>query len=138
MLYDSGSNPVNARVKRLAMKIVLLMLAACAAGFGATLSGVLVDERCYSAEERNVNPTSTLMAVNIDRDAEIHYCRPTAKSKTFGIVDHDGISFKLDAPGNAKAAGLIRPLAKPAHVVVTVTGTEARHVIQVDSISLAP
>jgi hypothetical protein len=120
------------------MKFLTLILLACVSGFAATWSGALVDDHCYSAEERNVNPTSTLTAVNVDRDAEIHYCHPTPKTKSFAIVDHDGIRFTLDAAGNARAADLVRTLAKPSHVEVTITGAETKHQIKVESISLAP
>ena len=33
--------------------------------------GYLVDSRCYAAEERNMNPSSTLSEVNRDRNFEI-------------------------------------------------------------------
>lgn len=112
----------------------LLLLFQSAPG---TWSGALVDAKCYAAQERNVNPTSTLMAVNVDRDAEIRYCRPGPKTKFFTIVDHDGISFTLDSAGNTKAAALVPATPKHSRIMVTVTGEQAGKSIRVGSLALA-
>ena len=47
-------------------RIVTLICLASTLSFAGTWSGLLVDSRCYEAEERNVNPTDTLTSV--DRD----------------------------------------------------------------------
>lgn len=119
------------------IRIVLLIAFGSGLGFGGTWSGALVDAKCYAAEERNVNPTNTLMAVNVDRDAEIRYCHPTPKTTFFAIVDRDGISFTLDQSGNTKAGELVRALGRKTRVEVTVTGQQSKDSIAVESISLA-
>jgi hypothetical protein len=102
-----------------------------------TLSGALVDSKCYDSEERNVNPTDTLTYVDRDRNLEIRLCRPRGKTKSFAVVTQDGLSFKLDSAGNAKAAELVRKTGKKSGYEVAVIGGMSKHTIQVESISLA-
>jgi len=97
-------------------------------------TGFLVDAGCYDTEERNVRVYD--FETNHDRDYEIRVCAPSAKSKEYKIVDHDGQSLKLDPAANSKvvqALGANR-LKKP--VAVTIEGTRTGKSIQVDSISL--
>ncbi|HLG95452.1 MAG TPA: hypothetical protein VKX49_03970 [Bryobacteraceae bacterium] len=112
----------------------LLCVASGLAGI-ETWSGALVDGKCYAAEERNVNPTVTLTAVDRDRGQEIRYCSPNAKTKTFALVERDSTRFDLDAGGNAKAAELVRKSGKKPLFLVTVTGELNGHTITVDTIS---
>jgi hypothetical protein len=117
----------------------LVALAAISSGFGFAQrwSGALVDSKCYASEERNVNPTDTSTYVDRDRNLEIRYCSPRAKTTSFAVVQQDGLHFDLDAAGNAKAAQLVRTIGKKPLVVVAITGELVKNTIKVDSISLA-
>lgn len=114
----------------------LLCLAATPA-FAQSWTGFLVDSNCYESVERNVNPWDTNPYVDRDRDWEVRYCSPNGKTKSFTLVDHDGINFRLDASGNARAAELLRGTRKKSLLEVTVTGEKNKNAIRVDSISLA-
>jgi hypothetical protein len=105
--------------------------------FGGTWPGVLVDSKCFDAEERNVNPTDTLTSVDRDKNLEIRYCSPSAKTKSFAIVQSNGPSLKFDSAGNAKAAELVQKTGKKSRPAVIVTGEMKNNTIQVDSISIA-
>jgi len=105
--------------------------------FGGTWSGALVDSKCYDAEERNVNPTDTLTNVDRDGNREIRYCSPSAKTKSFAVVQADGPALKLDAAGNVKAAKLLPKTGKKSRIFVAVTGEIDRNTIKVESISIA-
>jgi hypothetical protein len=104
--------------------------------FAGSWFGALVDSKCYNALERNRNPTDTLSSVDRDRRGEIQDCTPNRKTKSFGIVLDDGDTFRFDAAGDAKAAGLMRGAAKKSPVLVNVTGQEQKHTIKVESISM--
>lgn len=116
---------------------VILSMAAAAAFAAKSWSGFLVNSDCYAAEERNVNPMDTNTYVDRDRDFEVRYCSPNAKTKSFTLVDHDGLSYTLDPAGNAKAADIVRQAGKKRVIEVTVTGEKSKNVIQVISISPA-
>jgi len=122
------------------MKRIALAALLCfgpATGLAETWPGFLVDSKCYEAEERNRNPTTTLEDVNRDKDQEIRYCRPRAKTQSFMFVDHDGISLRLDSSGNTRAAELVRNSAPKGEMAITVTGEKSGNTIKVDSISLS-
>jgi hypothetical protein len=120
------------------IRLAALLCLSSALSFPATWSGVLVDVKCYAAMERNVNPTDTQANVNRDRNQEIRYCAPSAKTKSFGVVQSDGVSFAFDAMGNAKAADLVRKTASKSRLGVAVNGEMNKNTIVVDSISFAP
>jgi hypothetical protein len=120
----------------LTMQVVSMLCLSSALGFAGTVSGVLVDSKCYAAEERNVNPTDTETFVDRDGNLEIHYCHPRAKTKAFAVVTADGQSFELDSAGNAKAAELVRQSGKKSRYDVAVVGGTSKQTIQVESISL--
>ncbi len=119
----------------LTMQVVSLLCLSSALSSAETVSGVLVNSKCYAAEERNVNPTDTQTYVDRDRNSEISYCHPRAKTKSFAIVTPDGRSIELDSAGNAKAAELVRRSAKKSRYEVAVVGGISKDVITVDSIS---
>lgn len=100
-----------------------------------TWSGFLVNSNCYEALERNTDPWDTSTYVDRDRDREVRYCSPDAKTKFFTLVDHDGLSHKLDPAGNAKAADVVRQNGKKVPMAVKVAGEQDKDTIQVDSIS---
>ena len=101
-------------------------------------SGSLADSKCFGSEERNVNPTDTMTAVDRDMNMELRYCSPRANTMVFTLVQADGRSFRLNAAGNAKAADLVRKSGKTARIVVSVTGEVVKNTINVESISLIP
>jgi hypothetical protein len=119
----------------LAMRLAILFGLASVLAFGAAWSGVLVDARCYAAEQRNVNPHDALTNVDRDRDQEIWYCAPRSKTKTFAVVQRNGLSFNLDAGGNTKAAELVRNAGKKSLFSVAVTGQMTGNTVRVDTIS---
>jgi hypothetical protein len=98
-------------------------------------SGFLVNSSCYEALERNTDPWDTSTYVDRDRDWEVRYCSPDVKTKSFTLVDHDGLSHKLDPAGNAKAADAVRQTGKKVPMEVKVAGQQDKDTIQVDSIS---
>ena len=118
------------------MQVISLLCLSSALGFAETVSGVLVNSKCYAAEERNVNPTDTETYVDRDGNLEIRYCLPRAKTKSFAIVTTDGQSFELDSAGNAKAAELVRQSGKKSRYVVAAVGGISKRIMRVESISL--
>jgi hypothetical protein len=105
--------------------------------FGASWRGLLVDAKCYAAEQRNHNPTDTSTAVDEDKGQMVRYCSPKAKTKSFGIVGEDGSLFRLDPSGESKAAELVRRVGKRQMLEVAVSGTLRDHIIQTDSVAPA-
>jgi hypothetical protein len=100
-----------------------------------TWSGFLVKSSCYEALERNTDPWDTSTYVDRDRDWEVRYCSPDVKTKSFTLVDHDGLSHKLDPAGNTRAADAVRQTGKKVPMEVKVAGQQDKDTIQVDSIS---
>jgi hypothetical protein len=118
------------------MRLALGLFLSAVLSFAGSWTGTLVDSKCYDAEERNVNPTDTLTNVDRDRNLEVRYCSPSARTKSFAVVDSDGLSFKFDTAGNAKAATLIGKSGKKSRLFVNVSGEMSRNTIQVNSISI--
>ena len=118
--------------------LAALMWQTAAPAAAKSWSGFLVSSACYESEESNTNPTDTDTYVDRDRDLEVRLCTPNAKTKSFTLVDHDGLSYKLDPAGNAKAAELVRQARKKRVLEVTVTGEVSKDRIRVDSISPVP
>jgi hypothetical protein len=119
------------------MRIAALLCLSAALSFAGTWWGTLVDSKCWDAEERNVNPTDTETSVDRDQNQEIQYCHPSAKTKSFVVVQHDGLSFRLDPAGNVKAAELVQRIGKKSAFAVVITGEMSKNTIKVDSISMA-
>jgi hypothetical protein len=120
------------------IRIVALFCLSSALSFAESWSGALVDSKCYGYRERNVNPTDTMTYVDRDKNSEIRFCTPNAKTKSFAVVLQDGLSFDLDTAGNAKAAELVRNTGKRPLFVVSVSGEMGkRNTVKVDSISIA-
>ncbi len=116
-------------------RLALLLCLSPILSFAGSWSGVLVNSKCYGAEERNVNPTDTLTNVDRDRNMELRYCSPNAKTKSFAVVQADGARLRFDSAGNAKAAELVSKTGKKSLLVVAVTGELQGKIIRVDSIS---
>jgi hypothetical protein len=118
--------------------MILLAAVSCLAAAPAsaqTWSGFLVTADCYAALERNADPWDTSIYVDRDKDFEVRYCSPNTKTKTFTLVDHDGLSYNLDSAGNAKAAEIVRQFGNKKLLEVTVTGEKNKGEIKVSSIS---
>jgi hypothetical protein len=86
----------------LAMRFAVLLCLSSALGRAETWSGTLLDSRCWDFEENNTKAVS--IYVDRDRNMEIRFCSPTAKTKSFAVVLPDGMNLKLDSAGNAKAS----------------------------------
>ncbi len=121
----------------MSMRLTVLLSLSAGLGFAGTWSGTLVDARCWMFEERNIGPHETSQFVDRDRNSELRYCSPGAKTKTFAIVPPDGVSLTLDAAGNTKAAELMKGEPKNAVRHVAVTGELVKNTIQVQSIAIA-
>ncbi len=100
---------------------------------GENWSGTLVDADCYASLERNRPPNDTLSDVNRDRATQIRYCRPTAKTKSFALVDFNGQSKRLDSNGSDQARQLLSKRANSYRVIIT--GKADERTIHVDSIN---
>jgi len=121
----------------LAMRLAALVCLSSALSFAGSWSGALVDSKCWRNEELNVNPTDTSTYVDRDRNMEIRYCSPNAKTKSFAVVQSDGRSFTLDSEGDARAAELVRNTGKKSLFAVVITGEMTQHTVKVESISMA-
>jgi hypothetical protein len=118
------------------MRFVALLVLASAPGIAETWTGNLVDSRCYESRLRNVNPTDTLTYVDRDRGQDIRYCAPSSKTKSYAVVQQDGLIFNFDSGGNAKASEVVQKAGKrSSRFFVTVTGDISKKTITVDSIS---
>lgn len=117
------------------MRLAALIVLASGWIFAESWSGALVDSRCFESEEHNVNPTDSLTNVDRDRNWEIRFCAPRAKSKSFALVDRSGQSLQLDSEGNRKAAELVRKIGKKDLFLVVVNGEKSGHKLMVDSIA---
>jgi hypothetical protein len=100
--------------------------------------GYLVDSKCYEAVERNVGPFENGSDVGRDRSFQARYCHPRGKTRTFVFMQQNGLDFRLDDAGNAKAAEFVRKVGKRAASLLTITGEKSGRFIQVTSISSAP
>jgi hypothetical protein len=120
----------------LKMRLPALLCMASALGVAETWTGFLVNSSCFESLERNHNPNDTLTYVNRDRGAEVRYCAPNAKTKSFAIVGQDGQTWKFDSAGNVKAVELVRQSGKKSLWPVNATGQQERGTVRVDSISL--
>jgi len=123
------------RLRMIAFATLICLMAV--PGFAQSTTGFLVDSDCYESLERNVNPWDTNTYVDRDRDWEVRYCSPDRKTKSFTLVNHDGLSFKLDPAGNAKAAEILGSARKKSVLEVSVTGEVSRAAIKVSVISRA-
>ena len=118
------------------MRHITLLCLSSAFAYSGTWSGTLVDSKCFAIAELNVNPTDTLTYVDRDQNQELRLCSAGTKTKSFAIVQHDGVSFNLDSAGNAKAAEIVRKTARKSTLAVVVTGEMSGKAIKVDSISM--
>jgi hypothetical protein len=117
-------------------RLPALLCLVSAVGLAETWSGFLVNSSCYESLESNHNPNDTETYVDRDRAAEVRYCAPNQKTKSFAVVEGDGESFALDPAGNVKAAALVRQTGKKQLWPVNVSGQREKREVKVSSISL--
>jgi hypothetical protein len=117
--------------------LALLFSLSGVSAFSETWSGMLVNAKCYAAEQRNVNPTDTETAVDTDKRSEIRYCAPKPKTKSFAVVRRDGRALRFDSAGDAKALAYVQSAGKQRFYEVNVTGEMSGKRIQVASIAPA-
>src|SRR5579872_530929 len=118
------------------IRFITWLCLSSAFAYAGSWSGTLVDSKCFAIAEFNVNPADTLTYVDRDQNQELRLCSPSAKTNSFAVVQHDGVSLKLDPAGNAKATEIVRNSAKKNRFAVVVTGTMSENTITIDSISL--
>ena len=121
----------------LTMRLTTLFCLASTLCFAESWSGALVRAKCYNSEERNVNLDSLGSYIDRDKNMEIRSCYPKPKTGSFAVVLENGLSFRLDPAGNAKAAELVRRIGKKSLFLVAVTGERNRNKVKVNSISMA-
>jgi len=123
---------MNKNLIKLAMRLAAIASLSSALGLAESWSGTLVDSKCWNTEENNTKGVSVY--VDRDRNMEVRLCSPKANTKSFALVLPDGYTLKLDASGNAKAAGIIQSTGRKSPVMVAVTGETSNNAIKVDSI----
>jgi uncharacterized protein YabE (DUF348 family) len=126
---------------RITLAIALLISLASVPALAGTWSGYLVDASCYKIRQQDTNPLNADDYANRDTSLMVELCRPSKKSKHFTVVEQNGLSFNLDAPGNAEAAQLIannvEKTKKSDFIPVVVKGTKSGQTVKVDSICFA-
>ncbi len=122
---------------KLTSRLAFLFCLASGFAFAESWSGDLVDAKCFAAEQRNVGSKDTLIYVDRDLNLEVRYCHPTAKTKTFGIVQPGGVLLEFNAAGNTKAADLVRQTGKVELLRVNITGEQSKNTVDVNSLSPA-
>jgi hypothetical protein len=77
--------------------------------------------------------------VYVDRDAnrDVRYCSPSAKTKSFAIVQQFGPTLTLDSAGNRKVIELVRSADKKSIIIVAISGEMNNSTISIDSIAIA-
>lgn len=125
---------------KVAMWFPLALILISGSADAGTWSGFLVDSGCFQMRENNVNPTDTDTYVDRDRDLEVRLCYPSRKTKSFVVIDHDGLSFRLDDAGNVKAAELFQKTArkKEQYFPVVVIGERSKNTVKVASNAKVP
>jgi hypothetical protein len=121
-------------VNRSTILLALFVFVGATPAFAQPWSGFLVNSNCYDTELRNTKAGSPTLA-NRDKDADVRFCAPNEKTRSFAIVDQNGTSFKLDAAGNEKAAEITRQSGKKEFLKVVVNGDKNKNRIRVESIT---
>lgn len=128
---------MNKNLIALAIELAALVCLSSALGCAETRSGNLVDSICWDSEEENINMKDTSIYVDRDRNMEVRFCSPKAKTRYFALVLPDGLNLKLDAEGNAKAAQLVQQIGKQSSLRVIINGETKKNTTRVDLISAA-
>lgn len=118
----------------LILRVLCFSCLASVLGLAGTLSGWLVDSRCYASVITNTNAGE----VSSDGNLAIRYCTADNTTKSFAVVWWDsGSHSNLNPAGNEKAALL--PLSADKRFVyrVKITGETRGHTVEVHAISIA-
>jgi hypothetical protein len=122
-------------MKRVVQLVVVFFLTSPTVFAAESLSGYLVDSKCYEVTQRlTAGSTST---VELDMELAIKQCAPNPTTKSFGVVQNDWEIVNLDSAGNEKAAELLRQNLKKDMYRVAIVGEEDRKTLKVDSVSMA-
>jgi hypothetical protein len=117
----------------LILRFACLSCLASMLGFAGTLSGWLVDAKCYASMLDNRNAPE----VSWDGNLAIRYCTPDKKTRSFSVVRwDDGSNFNLNPAGNEKAAELPLSTEKKFVYRVNLTGETSRDTVTVNAISI--
>jgi hypothetical protein len=116
---------------QLAAFVLLMSTTSFAAG---NWRGYLVDSKCYESATTN---GKYLTSVNRDMDLSIKLCVPSAKTKSFALVQPDWKMIKFDPDGNSKAAKLFVVIIEQQRYWVTITGEMDESILKVGAISMA-
>jgi hypothetical protein len=118
---------------KLAIPLAGLIFLVSTASFAAKgWSGYLVDSNCYESVFTNTKGSTT---VNRDMDGNTKLCAPSAKTKSFGVVELDWKIVKFDAAGNAKAVEFVQGTDLRDMYRVSIAGEMNGEILKVDSIS---
>ena len=101
----------------------------------ATWSGWLVNSRCYSSLEANRSDLPSY--VNWGQMGAIRYCSPDHKTTSFAVIDHNGLSLRLDAEGNERAMSQLRNTEKRTLATAEIERQPSHNKISVSRISVA-
>jgi hypothetical protein len=108
---------------RLLLRLACLSCLISTLSVAESVSGWLVNSKCFSSIERNRGDIPSY--VNWDINGAIRYCSPTKKTKSFAVVSkNDGLPYRFDAAGNEKAIGL--NASKKSAYLVKVDGVTSR------------
>jgi hypothetical protein len=116
------------------LRTVFLSCLASVLGLAGTISGWLVDSKCYASMLDNRNAGE----VSWDGNLAIRYCTPDKKTKSFAVVRwDDGSNFNFNPAGNEKAAELPLSADKKFVYRVNITGETRRNTVEAGAISIA-
>jgi len=104
------------------MKVGIIALATSVLALAESWTGRLIDATC----KQDPNTSS--------RDGSSASCAPTSTTKVFAIQTADGKVFRLDNPGNMKAAAALKE--DPSKTNVTVSGSLDGQLVKVERIDL--
>lgn len=120
----------------LAIRFLGLFCFASALCLAKTLSGPLVDAKCYESVEWNHNVTASTVVQDLNMDVRL--CAPNARTSVFAILPPDGDDMlTLDPVSNAKAAEFVRSVGRKSPLYVTVEGEINKNTIDLKSIVAA-
>jgi hypothetical protein len=117
----------------LTVRLAFFLSLASVPSFAAHWSGALVDSECYATAQKNVSfehPGST----NTRRP--IRSCSPNEKTKSFAIVQVNGMAISLDSDGNEKARAFVLKEGKKSPFMINVVGEMSQDALKVDTISM--
>jgi hypothetical protein len=119
----------------LILRLTMAASLVAGAGMAANWTGWLVDSDCFTNEQQNMRAGTP--PASWDYGHALRTCTPTAKTKTFAIVQPGGVAVNLDPTSNQKASDFVAKAGKPLRQKVNVTGDMNDKMIRADSITMA-